>query len=185
MFLYYLAHGLSLTVVCDAFDIPKSTVHDMLKRTTRDLKAHITTVICFPPPHELPTIAAGFSELAHSPALSSVVGAIDGCHIRVQCPGDEKRDDYSNYKLFTSIQLQALCDHRGKFLDIFTGYPGSVNDPRILRNSPLFHQALSPPAGYCILGDGAYPCLEKPIAIMTPYRRPLRNRVEVSYMDAP
>jgi len=27
---------------------------------------------------------------------------------------------------FISIQLQAVCDHQCQFLDIFVGYPGSV-----------------------------------------------------------
>lgn len=31
--------------------------------------------------------------------------------------------------------MQAIADHKGKFLDIFVGYPGSVHDARVLKNS--------------------------------------------------
>ncbi|KAI2642371.1 hypothetical protein H4Q32_029933 [Labeo rohita] len=68
-----------------------------------------------------------------------------------------------------------LCDHRGKYLDIFVGYPGSVHDSRVLRNSPIYLKALYPPEGYHILGDGGFPCRSHPISLITPYREPLQN----------
>ena len=74
--------------------------------------------------------------------------------------------------------MQAVCDSECTFLDIFVGYPGSVHDSRVLRNSPMYVQRLYPPEGYCILGDGGYPCLSDPIALVTPYREPVRNPVE-------
>ncbi|KAA0706661.1 Torsin-1A Dystonia 1 protein [Triplophysa tibetana] len=37
--------------------------------------------------------------------------------------------------------------------------------------SPMYQQALFPPAGDFLLGDGGDPCLQHPIAILTPYRR--------------
>ena len=176
---YYLAHGVSVSVVCMVFELPKSTVHDLIHRILKDVKREVSSVIKFPSGQELHSVTAGFRDLAFgAPAFSHVAGAIDGCHIRMRC-SENQHDDYANYKQYPSVQMQGLCDHLGRFIDIFAGYPGSVNDARILRNSPLFHQALYPPAGYYILGDGAYPCLEGPIGIMTPYKRPLRNRVQV------
>ncbi|KAJ4946082.1 hypothetical protein JOQ06_023757 [Pogonophryne albipinna] len=82
--------------------------------------------------------------------------------------------DYLNRKLFPPIQLQAVCDGKG----FFVGYPGSVHDTRVLKNSAIYKQALYPPSGFFLLGDGGYPCMEVPVAIITPYREPLQGRVQ-------
>ncbi|KAI2648030.1 hypothetical protein H4Q32_024214 [Labeo rohita] len=108
------------------------------------------------------------------------VGAIDGCHIRMKPPANNSHCCY-NRKLFHSIQLQAITDHRGKFLDIFVGYPGSVHDARVLRNSPVYVGSLYPPPGKCILGDGGYPCLSAPICLIIPYREPVQNPVQARF----
>ncbi|RXN03377.1 nuclease HARBI1 [Labeo rohita] len=84
-------------------------------------------------------------------------------------------------KLFHSVQLQAITDHKGKFIDIFDGYPGSVHDARVLKNSPVYTGRLYPPAGKCILGDGGYPCLSAPICLITPYREPVQNPVQARF----
>lgn len=81
-------------------------------------------------------------------------------------------EDYFCRKHFYSIQLQAVCDHRGVFIDIFAGYPGSVHDTRVLRNSPIYKHALYPPRGYALLGDSGYPNMDNPITLITPYRDP-------------
>ncbi|CAL9707207.1 unnamed protein product [Knipowitschia caucasica] len=74
--------------------------------------------------------------------------------------------------------MQAICDSSGRFLNIFAGFPGSVHDTRVLKNSPVYVRAEYPPQGYFILGDGGYPCIQQPITIITPYKMPLHNRVE-------
>ncbi|XP_012521852.3 protein ALP1-like [Monomorium pharaonis] len=53
-------------------------------------------------------------------------------------------------------------------LDVFVGYPGSVHDARVLRESRLYEclQKICPSRSY-ILGDSAYPCLE---CLIVPYR---------------
>lgn len=64
--------------------------------------------------------------------------------------------DYINYKLVSSrpsvMQMTVL--------DNCIGYPGSVHDARVFAQQSHL-QALCPPAGYFLLGDGGYPCLEK------------------------
>ncbi|KAG7489679.1 nuclease HARBI1 [Solea senegalensis] len=91
---------------------------------------------------------------------------------------DPQKRCYMNRKLFPSVILQGVCDAGGKFRDVYIGNPGSVHDSMVLRRSPMFRQALYPPAGYFLLGDGGYPCLQHPVAIMTPYRQPVATRVE-------
>ncbi|XP_070831176.1 uncharacterized protein [Chaetodon trifascialis] len=178
MFLYCLAHGLSLSVVCRAFGVPRSTVHRVIHRIAAEIKGKLGTVISLPSQDMLPDIGMGFCQLARSPVFTRAAGAIDGCHIRIKPPGNQHRMDYINYKLFPSIHLQAISDATGRFLDIFVGYLGSVHYARVLRNSPIFNKSLYPPAGYFLLADGGYPCLEKPIALITPYKLPLQGRMQ-------
>ncbi|XP_034056963.1 protein ALP1-like [Gymnodraco acuticeps] len=72
----------------------------------------------------------------------------------------------------------AVCDGKGFFLNTFVGDPGSVHDTRVLKNSAIYKQALYPPSGFFLLGDGGYPCIEGPVALITPYREPLQGRVQ-------
>uniref|UniRef100_A0A3B1ILG9 DDE Tnp4 domain-containing protein n=1 Tax=Astyanax mexicanus TaxID=7994 RepID=A0A3B1ILG9_ASTMX len=178
VFLYWLAHAASYRVVSRVFAIPKSSVHDIVHRVSKDVSGIIKRVITLPTGDDLEVIGAGFAHLA--PAFTVAVGAIDGCHIRIK-PPSANAQCYLNRKLFHSVQLQAICDHQGKFLDIFVGYPGSVHDARILKNSPLYKEALYPPAGRCILGDGGYPCISTPIKLLTPYREPVQNPVQARF----
>ncbi|KAJ8014622.1 hypothetical protein DPEC_G00017550 [Dallia pectoralis] len=76
------------------------------------------------------------------------------------------------------VVLQAVCDHQGRSIDIFVGYPGSVHDARILKNSPIYTRGNYPPPGYFLLADGGYPCLQEPLALITPYKRPVRGMEE-------
>ncbi|KAL0146603.1 hypothetical protein M9458_057943 [Cirrhinus mrigala] len=135
-----------------AFDFPKSTVHDIVLRISRAVICILKRVITFLTPDDLEEVGAGFAQLAGSPTFCTVAGAIDGCHIRIKAPASDA-PCYFNRKLFHSVQLQAITDHKGKFIAIFVGYPGSVHDARVLKNSPVYTGRLYPPAGKCILGD--------------------------------
>lgn len=63
--------------------------------------------------------------------------------------------------------MQAVCDHKRRFRDIFIGFPGSVHDARVFRNSPLCDTLQEKCGNNYILADSAYPCLRH---ILTPYR---------------
>ncbi|XP_033938050.1 uncharacterized protein [Pseudochaenichthys georgianus] len=181
--LYSLAHGLSLSVVSSAFGIPKSTVHRITRYVIGKIKANLKTLISLPTAYELAEIGDGFCQLAKSPAFHRAAGAIHGCHIRIKPSGNEYHKDCINYKLFPSIQMQAICDSTGRFLDVFIGYPGSVHDARVLRNSPIFCQALFPPAGW-FLADGGYPCLEKTVGLLKVPHGQVQARFNVHHARA-
>ena len=80
--------------------------------------------------------------------------------------------DYYNRKGFHSIIMQAVADHRYCFTDIYIGWPGSVHDARVLKNSELYakgqngkllpstHRTINGiEIPLVILGDPAYPLL--------------------------
>lgn len=177
IFVYWLAHGISYRVAARAFSVPKSTVCRVVHRIAQSIMDSAHKVICYPKQEELEDIGKGFGRLAHHKAFDKAVGAVDGCLIRIKPPNLNK-EDYFSYKQFYSIHMQAICDSSGRFLNIFTGFPGSVHDTRVLKNSPVYVNAEYPPPGYFILGDGGYPCIQWPIAIITPYKLPLQGRVE-------
>lgn len=66
-----------------------------------------------------------------------VVGLIDGTHISIRAPIEEP-DAYINRKKFHSLNVQVICDENMVFIDILAGWPGSVHDSRILRNSTVY-----------------------------------------------
>ena len=95
--------------------------------------------------------------------------AINGTHIEINSPTGDKKIDCFNRKQGYSISTQTVVGGNLMFFDIATGYPGSIHDTRILRDSALNIQAernifLSEPTdvidGYKIksllIGDGAY-----------------------------
>ncbi len=178
---YWLAHGLSYSVVSRAFQVPVSSVCRLVHTGTIKIAALRQQVIQFPDAQDLDEVVLGFENLANSPIFSKCVGAIDGCHVRIKPPAGPTGQDYINRKLFPSIQMQAVCDGKGRFLNVFVGYPGSVHDTRVLRNSKMYKDALYPPQGYFLLGDGGYPCIIHPVAIITPYREPVQGRVQARF----
>ena len=72
--------------------------------------------------------------------LPQCAGAVDGSHIPIAAP-TTNHTDYYNRKGYYSIIIQALVDYQYLFLDIYTGWPGSVHDARVLAHSSLFKKA--------------------------------------------
>lgn len=180
IYVYWLAHGLSYIVVARVFNVPKSTVHRVVHKVANYICRNLRRAVALPQAAELAAVGQGFAQLSGSPAFTNVVGAIDGSHIRIKPPA-RHRIDYLNYKGFYSINMQAVCDSTGRFLDIFVGYPGSVHDTRVMKNSSLYKVRRYPPPGYILLGDGGYPCLDTPICLMTPYKEPVTGPVQGRY----
>ncbi|KAE8295650.1 hypothetical protein D5F01_LYC06585 [Larimichthys crocea] len=180
IYVYWLAHGLSYIVVARVFNVPKSTVHRVVHKVANYICRNLRQKPALPQAAELAAVGQGFAQLSGSPAFTNVVGAIDGSHIRIKPPA-RHRIDYLKYKGFYSINMQAVCDSTGRFLDIFVGYPRSVHDTRVMKNSSLYKVRRYPPPGYILLGDGGYPCLDTPICLMTPYKEPVTGPVQGRY----
>ena len=80
--------------------------------------------------------------------------------------------DYYNRKGFYSIITQAVVDYQYRFLDVYTGWPGSVHDARVFAHSSLYklgvNNRLLPDNKKSIegtemplylIGDSAYPMI--------------------------
>lgn len=177
VFLFWLAAGTSYRVAGVAFDIPRTTVKRICsKMLDFCVDVLMLQVIKYPTEHELFEIGSRFCNRANTCIFERAVGAIDGSHVRIRCP-PALHDQYINRKLNYSIQCQAVCDSKFKFVDICVGFPGSVHDTRVMYNSPLYYRRLYPPPGYYLLGDSGYPCSVYPIAIITPFKETASRRL--------
>ncbi|KAJ8956758.1 hypothetical protein NQ314_006632 [Rhamnusium bicolor] len=91
-----------------------------------------------------------------------------GTYIPIKAPINP---EVINRKCFYGITLQVICDYNRKFIDIFCGYPSSVSDNRIFRNSDIFKNIIRDRARFFsenqfIIGDKAYPLC---MYCITPY----------------
>ena len=65
-----------------------------------------------------------------------VLGCIDGTHIPISEP-QENPHDYFLYKMKYTMNVQAICDCNGRFMNIDIKWPGSLHDARVFCNSEV------------------------------------------------
>ncbi len=164
--LWMLANPDCYRCVGNMFNMGKSTLHRIFMDFVHAIQALRDNYISWPT-GDLQQQADGFCKKTGMPG---VVGCIDGTHISIRGPNSKNfRDSYINRKGYASIHLQAVCQSSLQFSDVFCGYPGSVHDARVYRQSPLRkHLDQHPlPPNMHLLGDTAYPLSTD---LMTPYR---------------
>jgi len=109
--LRFLASGSFLQVIDDTFGLPKSTVSRIVTDVTLALAHKQSEFIVWPSdPVEMHEVKRGFFDKGGFPG---VVGCIDGTHVRIQGP-NRNENDYVNRKGYHSINVQAVCNHKGR-----------------------------------------------------------------------
>lgn len=93
--------------------------------------------------------------------IPNVVGVIDGTYVPIKAPR-ENPEVYVNRKCFHGITLQAISDTSLRFFHCFAGYPSSVSDIRIFKNSDIHQKIIDHPNNFLddnqiLLADKAYP----------------------------
>ena len=152
--------------ISDKFNVSISTAHDSIMKTLEQISDIAEDYIKWPTNQEKQTSAGVFKRITD---IDNVIGAIDGCHIKIQKPPGCRGEDYINRKSYYSILLQGICDDEGRLLDVFIGPPGKVHDARMLRKSDFFMEWQAKMAQYFLLGDSAYISRQFPF-IKTPRR---------------
>ncbi|XP_024875155.1 putative nuclease HARBI1 isoform X1 [Temnothorax curvispinosus] len=164
-YLWFVGHeSASYRDVADRFGVTISCLHTIITRVTQFIMTLAPNVIRYPTAVEKEESATYFLQEKGFPG---VIGAIDGSHIRIDKPMEDP-DSYINRKSYFSIHMQGTVNHKMKFIDVFIGYPGSVHDARVLKNSTIYAD-LRQLCGdnYILLGDSAYPCLSQ---LIVPYK---------------
>ncbi|XP_069128985.1 putative nuclease HARBI1 [Argopecten irradians] len=111
---------------------------------------------------EVRAVKEGFHGIAGMP---NVVGAIDGTLIPIQSPTVDEHV-FVCRKGYHALNVQAICDHSLKFINVVCKWPGSVHDSFILTNSGV-GTTVDQMDGW-LLGDSGYPLrpwLLTPVAI--------------------
>lgn len=184
--LYRMVTGADLTETGMKFGIGMTTAHGAVKETIRAINRTLGRYLKWPEGDEMQTVVKGFENAC---TLPNCFGAIGSTHIIISKPRSPGAEVYYNNQLY-SIVLQAVCDARRRFTDVYSGYPGSAHKSTILRNSgfyckaqegkilneqpqpPPVHQVVdngvfNKPHPY-VLGDGGYPLLPW---LMVPFRQ--------------
>ena len=81
-----------------------------------------------------------FSELSDLP---DILSTIDGTHIEMKAPLESAVDYFSRYHHYDFI-VQGVVNDQKLFLDFSAGFPVSLHDARVLRNSTLCRVRSSP-----------------------------------------
>ncbi|XP_051162213.1 uncharacterized protein LOC127282158 [Leptopilina boulardi] len=158
--IWLLATPDSYRSVAQRFDLAKSSLHACFITVVNVLNEIAPNVISWPAGENLMNVEKKFRRMA---GLSDVIGAIDASLILIKAPEIDAQY-YVCRKRFHALILQAVCDRDLVFTDCFAGYPGSIGDLRVFRNSDLYkdvdvnREALFPNDEY-VIGDKTYPVL--------------------------
>ncbi|KAG5275883.1 hypothetical protein AALO_G00125580 [Alosa alosa] len=165
MFLWYMANQNCFREIGDKFNVALSSAHRAILQALTVMSTLGQTFVSWPTGCEKRVSATSFQ---YKSGLEGVIGAIDGCHIRIQRP-PVRGGDYMNRKSYYSVLLQGIVDAEGRFINVFTGMAGRVHDARMLRSSPFFQEWQEKMGEYHLLGDSAYISQHFPF-IITPRR---------------
>ena len=168
IYVKYVSTQLTLQSIADLFGVCEATVFNLVKRISSVICSELMPLLIkWPTGYQVEKI---INEFQHLKGFPGVLGAIDGCHNPIRTP-TEHQENYINRKGFHSVILQAVCNASMHFLDVYCGWPGSVHDSRVLKNSNLYSLARSVdnlfPGNTHIIGDSAYPSQDW---LLTPYK---------------
>jgi hypothetical protein len=170
VFLYYIVDEGRLRKTANAFGIAKSTTSKVIREVSTAISVNMSHFIKLPQTEE--EVIELKTRFFQAHGFPQCIGAIDGTHIGIAKPKDNPTS-YINKASNFSLNIQAVCDYRYRFLDVVIRWPGSVHDARIFSNSIINRKMASGtiprcPAvivpneqavPVCLLADPAYPLL--------------------------
>ena len=136
MALNRLVTGNSTAGVASNFGVSSITI---LRCTWKFVKAVVFALksdfLKWPSVDEMKRVKLEFKSIY---GLPNCVGAIDCTHIDMECPDANVASDFRDGNSSFSIQVQAVVDCNMKFLDVVSGWAGSIHDSRIFSLSGLY-----------------------------------------------
>ena len=149
------------------FGIDKSTVIKITADFVKELVRLVSRFIKFPKTNTASAVQL-FKSFCNC-SLPQVLGSIDGTHTEILKPDHESSVDCFSRKQKYTVNTQTVVDSNLIFLDVATGFPGSIHDARMLQTTKLYQDAevniiLSKPTDVIeskerplLISDGAYP----------------------------
>lgn len=136
--LYRLAHGGGYENTGVAMNVGGTTAFEAFEDVVNSLYELRNEYIKFPlTMAETQETIATFELLSDLP---NIVGAIDGTHIKIKAPKESKADYWSRYSQY-DVVFQGIVNGKRLFIDIAGGFPGSMHDARVLRNTGIYEKA--------------------------------------------
>ena len=117
--LFYLGLKVTYKALSGISGLSEECVFHIREYIMQLMNDKCSEVIKWPKKEEYEAIAKEFNSKEKCQFLK-IIGALDGCHMRIAHLKEEDKA-YYNYKHFHSIQLQAICLHNRRFIDIFIG----------------------------------------------------------------
>ncbi|KAJ8866371.1 hypothetical protein PR048_032214 [Dryococelus australis] len=96
-------------------------------------------------------------EIGHFPGA---IGAVDGTHIRIESPGGERAEVYTNRKCYFSVTVQEVVGVDMQIMGIACRWPGSTHDSRTFSNSGVKLMFEDGRLQGILFGDSRYPQLQ-------------------------
>ncbi|GBB93005.1 hypothetical protein RclHR1_00210001 [Rhizophagus clarus] len=155
VFLCRLGSTGSLFEVCARFGIGEGTVILYTRRVIQAILAKKKSFVKWPTSEERKKVHEGFENLG---GLKNVIGAVDGTYIPMRNAPNKDPEVFFTRRKRYAIHCQGIVNDRGIFTSFDVGWPGSVHDARVFRNSFFnknYHHLIQDDD--YLLGDSAYP----------------------------
>ncbi|XP_048497638.1 protein ALP1-like [Beta vulgaris subsp. vulgaris] len=160
MFLYTLAHHLkNRTIGSHFFRSGESVSRNFHRCLLAILKLHTHLL-------KKPTPITQECEENRWKCFENCLGALDGTHISVQVPSED-RPKYRTRKGSIAMNVLGVCNPNLEFIYVQPGWEGSAHDGRVLRDAISRHNGLKVSQGAYYLVDAGYTNCE---GFLAPYR---------------
>ncbi|GBG69070.1 hypothetical protein CBR_g3768 [Chara braunii] len=135
--LYRWATGETFENTSSSFGIGRSSGVTVVTDVANAILATYPDKVAMPSGRRLLQVTRAFG----AKGFPNCFSAIDCTHMYVDKPANAPSENYFDQKQQFSVVAQVVVDLDMRILDVFMGYPGSVHDQRVLRNSSLFRRA--------------------------------------------
>ena len=135
VFLHRIGGKSNIFEICSRFGISEGTVILYINRIIKAIISKKSLFVQWPKGEQRKLVHEGFQSIG---GFKNIIGAIDGTHLILNDKPSNTPESYFNRKKFYSIQCQGIVDYRGIFISYDIGWPGSVHDAKVYKNSSFY-----------------------------------------------
>ena len=202
--LYYLKDTGSLCMTANTFGVAINTVSAVILDVCEVISHRLGPTYIFLP-RNIGEMREKVAQFESTFGMIQAFGCVDGTHIPIKRPSKNPQD-YFYYEGYYSLNVQAVCDYKGMFLDVECRWPGSVHDAKVFANSSISNklrngnllrifQSVIPGCEKIpnyLIGDPAYPltpfclkefetCVHNEQVVFNNLLRTARNPIECAF----